>query len=67
MSTRDFYNARAAECARDAENATLDNVRERSLRAQKAWLDMAQRVDRSEGLRAAAAAEKAAAMSDEPS
>lgn len=67
MSTRDFYNARAAECARDAENATLDNVRERSLRAQKAWLDMAQRLERSEGLRAAAAAQKAAATLSESS
>jgi hypothetical protein len=61
MSTREFYNARADECARDASNTTLENVRERSLRAQKAWLDMAQRVERSEGLRAKAAAEKAAA------
>ena len=66
MSTRDFYNARAAECARDAENTTLDNVRERSLRAEKAWLDMAQRVERSETLRAKAAAEKAATLLDEP-
>lgn len=65
MSTREFYNARAAECARDALNTTLENVRERSLRAEKAWLDMAQRVERSEGLRAKAAAEKAAAL-DEP-
>jgi hypothetical protein len=60
MSTRDFYEARAAECARDAAATTLDNVRERSLRAQKAWLDMAQRIARSDALRATAAAEKAA-------
>ena len=60
MSTRDFYEARAAECARDAAATSLDNVRERSLRAQKAWLDMAQRIARSDALRATAAAEKAA-------
>ena len=60
MSTRDFYEARAAECARDAEAATLDNVRDRCLRAQKAWLDMAHRIARSDALRATAAAEKAA-------
>jgi hypothetical protein len=61
MSTRDFYEARAAECARDADAATLDNVRDRCLRAQKAWLDMAHRIARSDALRASTAAAKAAA------
>ena len=60
MSTREFYEARAAECGRDAETATLDNVRERSLRAQAAWLGMAGRIARGDKMRAALAAEKAA-------
>ncbi len=67
MSTRDFYEARAAECARDAEATTLDNVRERCLRAQNAWLGMAQRIERSDALRATAAAEKAAIAAHEAS
>jgi hypothetical protein len=65
MSTREFYETRAADCARDAAAATLDNVRERSLRAEKAWLDMAQRIARSDALRAKSAAEKAAAAEGE--
>lgn len=62
MSTREFYHARAAECARDAESTRLDNVRERCLRAEQAWLGMAARIERSDALRAKAAAEKAAIL-----
>ncbi len=39
--TYDFYAARAAEAAADAEAATLDNVRERALRAQATWQALA--------------------------
>ncbi len=56
-----FYRERAAEAGRDARDAKLDNVRERCLRAEEAWLGMAARVERSERLRADAAAIKAAA------
>ena len=32
--TYEFYSARAAEAAADAQAATLDNVRDRALRAE---------------------------------
>ena len=54
-----FYRDRAAEAGRDAAEAKLDNVRERCLRAEEAWLGMAARVERSEKLRADTIAHKA--------
>jgi len=39
--TFDFYDARANEAAAEAEAATLDNVRERNLRAAKTWRGLA--------------------------
>ena len=59
----DFYAARAAEARADAEAATLDNVRERCLRAAGAWEAMAARARRSDVFRAKQAAEKEAAAS----
>lgn len=59
-ATHEFYLARAAESARDASNATLDNVRERCLRAEAAWMAMADRIARGEAMRDTLAAEKAA-------
>ncbi len=56
-----FYRERAAEASRDAAAAKLDNVRERCLRAEEAWMGMAARVERSERLRADSAAIKSAA------
>jgi len=47
-----FYVARAAECAADAERTALENVRARCLRAEAAWLAMADRLDRIETMRA---------------
>lgn len=61
MPTLEFYQARAEECGREAEAATLANVRERSLRAQTAWLMMAARLERTAEERALQAAEKAKA------
>ena len=61
MSTLEFYRARAAECARDAAETQLDNVKERYLRSEEAWLDMARRLERGDALRAETAATKAAA------
>ena len=58
-ATTDFYLARAADCARDAAAATLDNVRERNLRAEAAWLAMANKLMRGEQMRAQREAEKA--------
>lgn len=44
--TSEYYMARAAECARDADAATLDNVRDRCRRAEQAWTEMADRAER---------------------
>ena len=55
----DFYLARAAEARSDADGATLDNVRDRCLRAATAWDNMAARAARSEKMRAEAEAKKA--------
>jgi len=38
-----FYEERAAEAAQEADKATLQNVRERALRSEAAWRDMAER------------------------
>jgi hypothetical protein len=58
---QEFYAARALEARTDAEAATLDNVRDRCLRAAAAWEAMAARAHRSDTFRAKQAAEKAAA------
>ena len=39
--TFEFYDARAREAATQAEEATLENVRERNLRAEKTWRGLA--------------------------
>ena len=39
--TFEFYDTRAREAAVEAEAATLDNVKERSLRAEKTWRGLA--------------------------
>jgi hypothetical protein len=57
--TSDFYLARAEECGREAENTALENVRDRALRSQEAWLSMANRLRKGEMMRDRAAAEKA--------
>jgi hypothetical protein len=60
MSTLEFYLTRAAQCERDAEQSTLNNVRDRHLTAQAAWLLMAERVERTNEGRAQVTAFKAA-------
>ena len=57
-ATSDFYLARAAECAAEAQAATLDNVRERCLRSEAAWQMMADRLKRAEKMRAEIVAHK---------
>jgi len=57
----DFYRARASEARADAEAATLENVRQRCLRAAAAWDDMADRAARTDRMRARQEADKAAA------
>lgn len=55
-TTREFYLARADDCARDAAEARLDNVRDRALRSEAAWREMAARAGRVADSRAAAEA-----------
>ncbi len=50
--TAAFYRARAAEEHDRADASTLDNVRDRCLRAEAAWLAMAIRAERTATLRA---------------
>lgn len=59
---KDFetYLARADQARADAESATLANVRERCLRAEAAWRELAGRVQRAETMRAASLAARAA-------
>ena len=66
--TFEFYDARANEAAAEADAATLDNVRDRNLRAAKTWRALADHarkvmIDRvkAEGVRAARRAEEAEA------
>ncbi len=62
---QDFYNARAAEARADADAATLDNVRDRCLRSEAAWAEMAARAGRTERMRAKTEAAKAASKDTE--
>lgn len=60
MSTHyEFYVERAAQARREAEAATLANVRDRCLRAAAAWEEMASRAARTERMRAETEAKKA--------
>ncbi|MEQ1538514.1 MAG: hypothetical protein ABL928_06275 [Sphingorhabdus sp.] len=47
MATPSFYRERADQAQRDADNASLTNVRERHLVARDTWADMA---DKAEGV-----------------
>ena len=60
MTDRETFLARAAEARKDADEALLDNVRDRCLRSEAAWSEMAARAERTEKMRAARDAEKAA-------
>jgi len=60
-SSCEFYLTRAEESARDAAGATLQNVRERALRSEAVWRDMADRAARTSVARAVSEAAKAAA------
>jgi hypothetical protein len=47
MPTSAFYRERAEQAQRDADAATLNNVRERHLVARDTWMEMA---DKAEGV-----------------
>ncbi|WP_062344262.1 hypothetical protein [Novosphingobium sp. CCH12-A3] len=55
----EFYLARAAQSAKEASEAILDNVRDRCLRSEKAWQAMADQLLCSEASRKKQADEKA--------
>ena len=57
------YLARADAARLEAEAATLENVRDRCLRAESAWRDMAERAERTMKMRATLQAAKDAAAS----
>lgn len=58
----DFCIKRAGEAAAAAENTTLDNVRDRELRSEAAWLSMAKREKALQFAREKAKREKDAAV-----
>jgi hypothetical protein len=51
MSTLEFYRGQMAQAQSDADAATLDNVRDRCLRAKAAWGNMAARLERTDQMR----------------
>ena len=55
----EFYLERAKEARATARAATLDNVRERWLRSEATWTEMAVRSQRADKMRAKLIAEKA--------
>ena len=58
-ATSDYYLTHAETCARDAEAATLENLRERCRRSEVSWRAMADRLHRAEAMRPNQVAEKA--------
>ena len=57
---RDFYLERIAEARAGASAATLANVRDRWLRSEATWAEVAARSERGETMRAKLIADKAA-------
>ena len=64
MKDRDVYLLRAEQARAEADEATLDNVRDRCLRAEAAWMEMASRAARTEKMRADQVAAKALAAAE---
>ena len=56
--------ARAAEARKDADSAQLDNVRDRCLRSEAAWSEMAARAERTEKMRQTLLADKERAAAE---
>jgi len=55
---RETFLARADQARAEADAATLENVRERCLRSETAWREMAARVERTDAMRASKLTEK---------
>ena len=60
LKDREVYLLRAGEARAQADEATLENVRDRCLRAEAAWMEMAARAERTEKMRADQLASKVA-------
>lgn len=65
-ATVEFYLARANESAQEAARTNLANVRERCLRSQAAWQNMADRLIHVEKQKQQDAHEKAARLTNQP-
>lgn len=65
MTDRETFLARAAEARAQANDTTLDNVRDRCLRSEAAWTEMADRAARTEKMRQTLIADKAKAAAAE--
>ena len=48
----EFYLARAQQARDEAEAATLEHVRERCRRSEAAWIELAERAERSQQVKA---------------
>ena len=64
LKDREVYMLRAQQARAEAAQATLENVRERCLRAEAAWTEMAERAERTEKMRASQLAAKAALLAE---
>ena len=60
-SNLEFFRARVTQARAEADEATLDHVRERCLRSEAAWQALADKAQRSERMREAEAQRKAEA------
>jgi hypothetical protein len=60
LAQYEFYRERAAEARAGALTATLHNVRDRWLKSEATWTEMADRSERSEKFAAEKAGERAA-------
>jgi hypothetical protein len=58
-SNLDFFRNRASQARAEADEATLDHVRERCQRSEAAWAALAEKAERSERLRLEEAKRKA--------
>lgn len=64
MTDRETYLARAAEARAQANETTLHNVRDRCLRSEAAWNEMADRAARTEKMRQTLLADKEKAAAE---
>lgn len=64
LKDREVYLMRAEQARAEADAAALDNVRERCLRSEAAWREMAARAERTERMRESLLASKQAQAVD---